>query len=214
MREPATEKTRLVVGLGNPGRRYEKTRHNMGFRVVDALAQRWMATGRSAHDGLLFDARVRRDDGPPQRVLMLEPHTFMNRSGQAVASVVRYYRVATEDVLVVLDDIALPLGRIRARPAGSAGGQKGLADVMARLGGQQVPRLRIGIGAPPAMMAAEDYVLSKFSRAEEDDIRQAVRRAAQAVDDWVFEGLQAVMDRYNAQSEPPTGRADADPEGQ
>ena len=193
MCEPTAETLKLVVGLGNPGRRYEKTRHNVGFRVVDVLSERWGASKRSAHDGVLYEARPHE-----RRVLMFQPHTFMNRSGQAVVSVVNYYRLALPDVLIVLDDIALPLGRLRARACGSAGGQKGLADVLARLGTEAVSRLRIGIDAPPDHMAAEDYVLSRFAADEEETIAQAITQAGDAVSDWITDGINAVMDRYNA----------------
>ena len=193
MCEPTAETLKLVVGLGNPGRRYEKTRHNVGFRAVDALSERWGASKRSAHEGVLYEARPNE-----RRVLMFQPHTFMNRSGQAVVSVVNYYRLALPDVLIVLDDIALPLGRLRARASGSAGSQKGLADVLARLGTEAVPRLRIGIDAPPDHIAAEDYVLSRFAADEEAIVAEAIAQASDAVSDWITDGINAVMDRYNA----------------
>ena len=217
MSDLSEQTTKLVVGLGNPGRRYEKTRHNVGFRVVDLLAERWQATGRSAHDGMIYDARPVRPAEAPQRVLMLKPHTFMNESGRAVAGMMRYYDVAMGDVLIVMDDIALPLAQLRARAGGSAGGHKGLADVMARLGGSEVGRLRIGIGQPPEPMAAEDYVLGRFDADEETAIQPAIRTAADAVENWIFDGLVAVMDRYNANNEnkpaEPTTNGSTEPNG-
>jgi peptidyl-tRNA hydrolase, PTH1 family len=192
------QRVRLVVGLGNPGRRYEKTRHNVGFRVVDALGERWQASSRPAHDAVLYDARVGKEGCESQRVLLAKPQTFMNRSGQSVVALVRYYRVAIEDVLVVQDDIALPTGRLRARPDGSAGGHKGLADIQRRLSTQDVARLRIGVGEPPPEMAAEDYVLGKFAPGDDEAIVDAIAKAQEAVMDWIFEGITPVMNRYNA----------------
>jgi len=196
--EALADNTRLVVGLGNPGRRYDRTRHNVGFRVVDALAERWSASGRNAHDGVLFDARVSRAGHPSVRVLLLKPETFMNRSGQAVVSVANYYRLDPSDVLAVLDDIDLPTGKIRARSQGSAGGHKGLADILAKLGADSVARLRVGVGQPPEPMASEDYVLGRFTDDEEAVIRPAISAAADAVVDWIFQDTTAVMNRYNA----------------
>ena len=192
------QRVRLVVGLGNPGRRYERTRHNVGFRVVDALGEQWQASSRPAHDAVVYDARVSESGCESQRVLLAKPQTFMNRSGQSVVALVRYYRVAVEDVLVVLDDIALPTGQLRARPDGSAGGHKGLADILQRLSTQDVARLRIGVGEPPSEMAAEDYVLGKFSPNEDDTIEEAIAAARAAVTDWIAEGITPVMNRYNA----------------
>jgi len=191
------DNARLVVGLGNPGRRYDRTRHNVGYRVVDVLAQRWGATGRSSHDGLLYDARVDRPGDATARVLLLKPQTFMNRSGQSVASVAHYYRLNADDILVVLDDIALPVGKIRVRAQGTAGGHKGLSDVMQKLGTETVARLRIGVGIPPTDMAAEDYVLSRFTDTEDGIISSTILTASDAATYWVFEGSTAVMNRYN-----------------
>ena len=201
MDDQPADKVRLIVGLGNPGRRYERTRHNVGFRVADALAGRWQAAPwKSALGGLLSEAIVTRADRQ-QRVRLLKPETFMNVSGQVARQTVNYYRLAVEDVLVVLDDMALPLGRLRARPDGSAGGHKGLVDIIRAMGTDQVARLRIGIGQPPEFMAGEDYVLAAFGEDENNVIAQAVESAAQAAEDWLFEGLTAVMDKYNRPSE-------------
>jgi len=199
--EQPSDRTRLVVGLGNPGRRYERTRHNVGFRVADALGRMWrVGSWRSAFGGRLAEADVER---PPDRrqVKLLKPETFMNASGAAARQVADYYRVAVEDVLVVLDDMALPLGTLRARPDGSAGGHKGLADVLRAFGTEAVPRLRIGIGQPPEQMAGEDYVLAAFGEDDQSVIAPAIEAAAQAVEDWLFDGLAAVMDKYNRPAE-------------
>ena len=193
---------RHVVGLGNPGRQYERTRHNAGFRVLEALRRRWQAGGgRWAFQGRLDDVRVQRG-GQVARVFLLEPHTYMNRCGQAVRQLVDFYKVDDlSGLLVVLDDLALDVGRLRLRGDGSAGGHNGLADVLARLGTTQVSRLRIGIGAKPPMMDHADYVLSAFAADEEERMAPAVQRAAQAVEDWLFLGLTRAMETYNAKGQ-------------
>jgi PTH1 family peptidyl-tRNA hydrolase len=187
----------LVVGLGNPGRKYARTRHNVGFDVVELLSGRWTAgPGREAFEARVADACMSRG-ARRAKVTLLEPMTFMNRSGRSVRQAVDFYKVPPENVLVVLDDLNLPLGRLRARPEGSAGGQKGLDDILRHLGTRGVPRLRIGIGAPPGGWDPADYVLSHFSDGELEEIRTAEQEAADAVEDWVFDGLTSVMERYN-----------------
>jgi PTH1 family peptidyl-tRNA hydrolase len=187
----------LVVGLGNPGPEYARTRHNVGWMVLDQLRQRWgLGKGRRMFGGLLWDARVDGESGQ-QRVLLLEPHTYMNRSGQAVATAAGFYKVPPERVLVVLDDMALEPGRIRARPDGSAGGHNGLSDVLRALGTNAVPRLRIGIGGPPPQVPSVSYVLSAVGADEIEAIGPALSRAATAVEDWVFRGMGLVMNQYN-----------------
>ena len=195
--EPDANRRRLVVGLGNPGSRYAATRHNVGFRVVDELARRWSADGpKEDFQARVWDARPARR-GEAARVLLMQPLTFMNRSGQACRKAVDFYKVDAADVLVVMDDMALPTAALRARAGGSAGGQKGLADVLTTMGTQQIPRLRIGIGQPPPGWDGADYVLSTFRDDETEDIGAAIGQAADAVEDWVFHGLTYVMDRYN-----------------
>lgn len=189
---------KFVVGLGNPGSQYARTRHNAGFMVVEELARRWapQAPPRRAFDGQLYDVRVRRAGGQ-RRLMMLQPLTYMNRSGQAVSQMLAFYKAQAADVLVVLDDFALPLGRLRARAGGSAGGHNGLSDVLRALGTQDVPRLRIGVGSPPPPMDAADYVLAAFAPAEMELVGQTVDRAADAVEDWAAGGIEAVMNNYN-----------------
>jgi PTH1 family peptidyl-tRNA hydrolase len=192
------ETTRFVVGLGNPSRQYARTRHNVGFRVLQELRRRWqLGEGRKAFSGRMNDARLAGPAGAAQRVILLEPHTYMNRSGQAVREMVTFYKACPADVLMVLDDMALPSGRLRMRLGGSSGGHNGLSDVLSALGSEEVPRLRVGIGQPPPMADAADYVLSPFAPEETGVIEQAVVRAAQAVEDWVFHGHSYVMDKYN-----------------
>ncbi|GIW70982.1 MAG: peptidyl-tRNA hydrolase [Planctomycetota bacterium] len=185
---------RLVVGLGNPGRRYARTRHNVGFRVLERLAERWgVALARRRFEGLYAVAAT-----PQGQVVLLAPQTYMNESGRAVAAYARYYKVEPAQTLVVSDDIALPFGTLRLRAAGSAGGQKGLASVIAALGTEAFPRLRIGIGAPPPPMEAADYVLAPFAEEEERLLPEVIERAADCVQCWLAEGIDRAMSRFNA----------------
>ncbi len=194
---------KLVVGLGNPGRQYARTRHNVGFRAVQAVARLWdCSSPRGAFGGKTYDARPMRGQDRSRRVVLLQPHTFMNCSGQAVKGMVSFYKADLDDLLVVLDDIALPLGALRMRAVGSAGGHNGLADVLMHLGSQEVPRLRIGVGAPLENMDAADFVLGPFGSDETEIIERAVNLAARAVEDWVFSGIDYVMDNYNQKVEP------------
>jgi PTH1 family peptidyl-tRNA hydrolase len=198
--------TKLVVGLGNPGREYLWTRHNVGFRVIETLTRRWdCPRGRRAFHGRLFKAAV---GTAAQPVLLFQPHTFMNRSGAAVQELKAFYKTDGPDVLVILDDMALPLGQLRLRCGGSAGGHNGLADVLAALGTQDLPRLRIGIDAAPAGMDPADYVLRPFEAGQEKTIEQAIEQAAQAVEDWVLQGSEYAMGKYNRKADEREDRRD------
>ena len=190
---------KLVVGLGNPGRRYAATRHNVGFRVVE----RWAARRGVALSERRFEGRFGRGElaGPPRvQVGVLEPETWMNRSGEAVAEALRWLPVdeLPSDLLVVLDDVDLPLGRLRIRPSGSSGGHRGLADVIERLGREDFPRLRFGVGRPAEGWDTADWVLAPFSRDEERALGGAIEAAADAVDAVLTRGVRAAMDRFNA----------------
>jgi PTH1 family peptidyl-tRNA hydrolase len=188
---------RLVAGLGNPGRRYERTRHNLGFEVLRALRRRWSwPAERSAFGGRTWSARPGPTDRQ-RRVLLLAPQTYMNRSGEAVGEMMRFHKASAADLLVVVDDLALPPGQIRLRAGGSAGGHKGLADVIRALGTEQFARLRIGIGPAPPGMEAADFVLARLSADEEAELTAAVQAAADAVEDWVFHDIERVMDKVN-----------------
>ena len=200
---------KLIVGLGNPGRRYEQTRHNIGFEVVEEAARRLLATGpKAAFGGLAYDARPVLPDGRTARVVLLQPHTFMNCSGQAVRNIAGFYKTAIDNILIVLDDLALPVGKLRIRVSGSAGGHNGLSDIIRLMGSNEVARLRVGIGQSPAFMDTADYVLQRFADDEVDTIRQAVKRAAQAVEDWIFNGPQYAMDIHNPTPGPNPDRTD------
>jgi len=186
---------KLIVGLGNPGTRYQGTRHNLGFDVVDAMAARWtIDMAREKFHALYGDGEVR-----GQRVVLLKPTTFMNRSGQAVLAAGRFYQVRCEDLLVVSDDLALPLGRIRMRPGGSAGCHNGLQDIIDRLGFSDFARLRLGID--PASGTASNYVLGKFSADAWPIVDRVVRTATDAVECWLEQGVTETMNRFNAAPE-------------
>jgi len=199
-------RTKIVVGLGNPGRRYARTRHNVGFEVIESLRGRWgLDAGRHAFSGVVIEWRAGTDEAP-RRVMLFKPHTYMNLSGRAAADIARFYKADPQEVLVVLDDLALPLGQLRARAGGSAGGHNGLSDVLAALGTEQVPRLRIGIGPRPEQIDAMSFVLQRFTPDEQAVVDEALQLGARAVEDWVRDGIACVMNRYNRkvqEDEPP-----------
>ena len=185
---------KLVVGLGNPGARYHDTRHNVGFRVADEVARRAGATQwREQHQALVAKVRV-----GEEAMLVAKPVTFMNLSGAAVADLAGFYKVAVPDVLVVLDEAALPLGRLRAGRRGSAGGHNGLKSVIDRLGSSEVPRLRIGVGRGDVQWDLADHVLGAFAAEEREAVEAAVLRAADAAVMFVTEGIERVMNVFNA----------------
>lgn len=184
---------KLVVGLGNPGGQYVGTRHNVGFEVVFELVRRWQA-GKSQ---LKFQAEYWEAFSGGRRILLATPLTFMNNSGEAVQQMARFFQIQPQEIVVVTDDMNLPSGQLRWRAFGSAGGQKGLSDIMRRLGTEQVPRLRIGIGRPPGQMDATSWVLGKFRSEERPEAELAMKVAADSVEMCAIEGLVATMNRYN-----------------
>ena len=189
---------KLIVGLGNPGRRYAGTRHNVGYRVVAELAGRFGTTAaKKRFSGEVVEATLPGMSGVGEKAMLLSPTTYMNRSGGSVQEARAFYKLPLEDILIVCDDMNLPLGKLRVRPGGSAGGQKGLADIINRLGDQAVPRLRIGIGSPPDNWEGADYVLSKFTRAETETVDDAIHHAAQAVIIWTRDGVEQCMNEVN-----------------
>lgn len=184
---------KLVVGLGNPGRKYEATRHNLGYAVLAELARKHQPGAvRSKFSGEVAEVMI---DG--EKVLLLSPVTYMNNSGTSVVAARDFYGLANEELLVICDDLNLPVGKIRIRAGGSAGGQKGLDDIIRKLRTEEFPRLRIGIGQSPPGWDAANYVLGRFTKEEIPSIETAVCRAADAVIDWVRQGLPACMNRYN-----------------
>jgi PTH1 family peptidyl-tRNA hydrolase len=184
---------KVLVGLGNPGTRYAGTRHNIGFDVIDALA----AGPRAGRYQSRFQAQVAELNEEPHKVLLVKPETFMNLSGRCVRQVLDFYQVPLTDLLVVCDDINLPLGKLRVRPRGSHGGHNGLRDIQNHLGTSEYARLRIGVDAPRE--GAIDHVLGRFRPAEKDVIDEAERRAAQAAIVWVHQGLEVCMNQYNGE---------------
>ena len=188
---------KVVTGLGNPGERYRLTRHNVGFRVVDLLADRWGLTGQGRVRDGAAQLEVRLQD-PDERVLLVKPMRFMNLSGGAVKAAMRQTEATFEDdLLVVADDVDLPLGRIRLRREGSAGGHNGLRDIIAAFGGNQFQRLRVGIGRSGSTRETVDHVLSTFRSDEKELADEAIATAADAVDLWLREGIDAAMNAYN-----------------
>lgn len=184
---------KLVVGLGNPGPRFSGTRHNIGFMVVDRLAADLKTEApRPAFRGLMAEARL---DG--EKVLLLKPQTFMNLSGDSVAEAVSYYRLDPARILAVYDDMDLDLGRLRFRLSGSAGGHRGAQSIIQRLGTPDFPRLKLGVGRPPAGTQAADYVLTAFTAAEFPVVEETVSRAAQAVMLALKDGVPEAMNRIN-----------------
>lgn len=184
---------KLVVGLGNPGGKYDGTRHNIGFLVLEELSQRL----RAAKPRNVFSGQAAEASLGPERVLLLRPQTYMNRSGASALAAKDFYKMELADVLVVCDDFNLPLGKVRFRAKGSAGGQKGLSDVIRCLGSEDVPRLRIGVGPPPENWGPADFVLAKFTRQEQGVVADIVVRAAEAVEDWIGQGTDHCMNKYN-----------------
>lgn len=184
---------KLIVGLGNPGRKYEATRHNVGFRVLAELV-RTFGDGKvkGKFRGEVMDAQI-----AGEKILFLNPLTYMNLSGGSVREAVDFYKIAPEHVLIICDDFNLPLGKLRMRAKGSSGGQKGLENIINRLGTQEFPRLRIGIDPPPENWDVADYVLSKFTKKEQPVVDEVIQRAAAAAADWVRDGIEECMNRYN-----------------
>ena len=192
-RTPEEAALKLVVGLGNPEGKYKETRHNVGFAVLAALAKRHGTGGPKAK----FHGELVEADLGGEKVLLLSPLTYMNRSGTSVRDSIGFYRLSTEDLLIICDDLNLPLAKLRFRARGSSGGQKGLADIIRSLGHEEFARLRIGIGSPPEGWDAADYVLSRFAQEEIPRIQDAVLRASDAVADWARLGIEDCMNRYN-----------------
>lgn len=184
----------LIVGLANPGRRYRGTRHNVGAGVVDRLARR-AGIAIDEDDGF---ARVGRGTIGGARVLLAKPQTYVNVSGEAVRDLRRRHRLRPQDILVVVDDLDLPLGRIRLRERGSAGGHNGLKSLIEALGTTAFPRLRVGIGRPPEGVDPADYVLTRFTPVELRALDAVLDRAAEALEAAIIDGVDAAMTRFNA----------------
>jgi peptidyl-tRNA hydrolase, PTH1 family len=185
---------KAIVGLGNPGEKYRGTRHNIGFAVVDELARRF---GVSGFEQAPFDALVARWRRPgDEAVLIAKPVTYMNASGEAVGALLRYFKIEVPDLLVVVDEVQLPLGRLRARLRGSAGGHNGLKSIVAQIG-EDFSRLRIGVGRGDARRDLADHVLARFDQDEAAEVERMTGRAADAAETFITSGIAAVMNGFN-----------------
>tara|TARA_A100001391_G_scaffold56774_5_gene34713 strand:- start:575 stop:1291 length:717 start_codon:yes stop_codon:yes gene_type:complete len=192
---------KLIVGLGNPGAQYERTRHNAGFMALDLLADRHAGgqIPKSRFQAVTLDAIIK-----DQKVLLMKPTKFMNLSGQSVSEAVRFYKLdPSEDLLVLVDDIALPVGSIRVRQSGSAGGHNGLSDIDRLLGGADYPRIRIGVGKVPKLMNQSDWVLSRFMKEEHGEVDRSLKHAADATECLIDQGAVKAMNLFNAKPKKP-----------
>jgi PTH1 family peptidyl-tRNA hydrolase len=197
---------KLIVGLGTPGKQYVGTRHNVGFDAIDAFAKKigWIRSAgefervsRKAFEGLAMDGNLS-IGGAEEKVMLLKPQTFMNLSGRSVASAAGFFRIKPEELMVVLDDLALDCGRLRIRSSGSSGGHNGLKDIERAMGTSQYPRMRIGIGSPPAFIPSKDYVLQRFTDEQRKQVEASLERAAGALSQWMESGIGPAMNRFNA----------------
>jgi peptidyl-tRNA hydrolase, PTH1 family len=201
---------KLVVGLGNPGKEYAGTRHNIGFDVIDRLAGRlgliakpgdFDRLAKAKFDGLTMDGIAPLPGGGSEKVLLLKPLTYMNLSGRSVNAAMAFYQLTPKEIIIVLDDLALPCGKIRLRAGGSSGGHNGLKDIEQVLASSAYPRLRLGIDAPPGRVPAKDYVLGRFSEDQRAGIEPAIDRAVSAIQLWIESGIESAMNRFNADGE-------------
>ena len=187
----------LIAGLGNPGKEYENTRHNAGFMVLDTLAQKLGADlSERKHRALCGKAVI-----GGQKVILLKPQTYMNSSGESIRAAADYYKVPPEDILVVYDDISLAPGQLRIRAKGSAGGHNGIKSIIAHLGTQEFPRVKVGIGEKPPRMDLADYVLGHFSSGEKKIMEEAAKEAADAICEIVNVGIEQAMNDHNRRKE-------------
>jgi PTH1 family peptidyl-tRNA hydrolase len=194
-RQPSVPPRHLVVGLGNPGAEYANTRHNVGFRVIDYLAEAYRIDARKLEKRALVGYGVIRDVA----VVLAKPITFMNCSGESVEPLMRMLELQPVDVIVVSDDMDLPVGRLRVRRGGSAGGHNGLKSLIQHLRTEEFPRVKIGVGRPNQVGATIDHVLGKLGRDEIEPIQDAIHRAAEAVEVILTDGVAAAMNRFNSQ---------------
>ena len=189
---------KLIVGLGNPGPRYNKTRHNIGFEILNAFADRhFFSAAKPQFDGLVTDHSIN-----GEKVVLLAPQTYMNASGKSVRQCVDFFKIDHDDVMIVVDDMNLDVGRMRIRASGSAGGQKGLADTIRHLGTDKISRLRVGVGRPPGRMAASDYVLQQFSDADRQLVDVCIQESVDGLEHWVKDGIEKAMNLLNPSKDP------------
>ena len=188
-----TENTYLLIGLGNPGREYKDTRHNIGFMLVDQVAVRLNARGMKLQSKAIVTSALYEE----RKIILAKPQTYMNLSGQSVQGLLHFYKIPIENLLVAHDDMDIPFGTIRIRPGGGPGGQRGMASTIEMLGTKDFPRLRLGIGRPPGRMDPKDYVLQMFSREDMKLLPEVLTRAADAALEFVMKGLNASMNKFN-----------------
>ena len=191
---------KLVVGLGNPGKKYNGTRHNVGYELIGQFGANY-DTGRPKSK---FNAELVETTIKNEKTVLACPLTFMNLSGQTVVEAVNFYKLQLDDVLIVCDDFNLDVGRLRFRPGGSSGGQNGLEDIIRRLGSREFARLRIGVGKPPPGWNVSNYVLGRFDTTDRETITQSIDRAVNAVEHWVEFGIQSAMNQFNADPNKPS----------
>ena len=203
---PRMEDWHLIVGLGNPGAEYAKTRHNAGFMLADLLAKRWRADWNNEKK---FQSRVAKAERDGRRTLLCEPQTFMNASGEAVGALVKFYQLPLKQMVVAMDDADLPLGEIRLRPGGSSGGHHGLESIEAHLGTREFARLRIGIGRKDSAREITGHVLGKLNAGEMAVMEKVLARAADQVECWLARGLQKAMSQFNGVVEDSTNEGKA-----
>ena len=191
---------KLVVGLGNPGTEYHGTRHNIGFEIVDRFAKKlgWPEIAKKRFDGLTLDGNVELSAGGTEKVLLLKPLTYMNLSGKSVQATMSFFQLTPRDILIVLDDLALPCGRLRLRGSGSSGGHNGLKDIERAIGTNEYPRLRIGIDPAPPRVAGKDYVLGRFTTEQRKLLEPTIDRACAAILTWIDKGIDPAMSQFNA----------------
>jgi PTH1 family peptidyl-tRNA hydrolase len=183
----------LIVGLGNPGPKYHNNRHNVGFMVADALGDRANIPIRRFE----FRALIGKGDYAGARLILAKPQTYMNNSGQAVSALVNFYKIPTEKILVIHDDLDLPFGTLRMRPQGGAGGQRGLGSIIAKLNTQNFARLRVGISRPPGRMDPSDYVLHDFDPPEKEMLPEVLETAVEAIKMFIIEDIEKAMNKFN-----------------
>jgi PTH1 family peptidyl-tRNA hydrolase len=193
------DELRLIVGLGNPGADYARTRHNAGFMVADILADRWRASWGYEKK---FDSRLAKSAAYGRKILLCEPQTYMNSSGTAVSAVAGFYRVGLNDLLVMVDDADLPLGELRMRPGGGSAGHHGLESIEAVLSSNEYPRLRIGIGRQDGQRQITGFVLGRFASTDRELLDTVLGRAADQVECWLQFGIQKAMSKFNGRVNP------------
>ena len=192
-RQKGEQTMKLICGLGNPGKKYEQTKHNMGFQVIDRLEETYhIPVNKIKHRALEGNGIV-----AGEKLVLLKPQTFMNLSGESVKEAMQFYKLSVEDLIVIYDDISLPVGAVRIREKGSAGGHNGMKNIIAHLGSSQFVRIRVGVGAKPAEWDLADYVLSGFAANEQKEVQDGIALAARAVDLLVRQGLQQAMNQVN-----------------